>query len=207
MADTKIPIDYINGETCDVATEMLREATESFIKGHQKYGPSWRRYRPYGTGMIKRMDNKAKRIANIQDGAVQMVKNESIETNFAEILTYSILYLINYERAEDKISNDDLLEYSDIAMKKIHSEHCNNVVALMCQKNNDYGEAWKDMSQEELLDEIAVKIDRMYVPVKNKDFKTVIENIEDVINYCLFSLIHIRKTVDLKRLEDASKHE
>ena len=186
-------IDYINGETCDISRKMLHEFTTAFMKGHKKYGPSWRRYRPYKTGMIKRMDNKIKRIENIQGGVVQMVENESIATNFAEILTYGILYLLNYERAERNVSNEMLSTYADEEIKKLHEAHCDKIIVLMRGKNNDYGEAWKEMSQEELTDEIAVKIDRMYMPVKNKDFKTVIENIEDVINYCLFSLIHIRK--------------
>ena len=65
----------------------------------------------------------------------------------------------------------------------------------MIAKNHDYGEAWRDMSQESFTDLILMKILRIRQIVAN-DGKTLISegidsNYIDIINYSLFALILI----------------
>ena len=65
----------------------------------------------------------------------------------------------------------------------------------MMDKNHDYGEAWRDMSQESFADLILVKLLRIKQILAN-DGKTLISegidaNFTDIINYSIFALILI----------------
>jgi len=63
----------------------------------------------------------------------------------------------------------------------------------MLQKNHDYGEAWRDMSEESLVDLILVKLLRIKQIIANKGRTEVSEgadaNFMDIINYAIFALI------------------
>ena len=66
---------------------------------------------------------------------------------------------------------------------------------LMQKKNHDYGEAWRDMSQESYADLILVKLLRIRQILTN-DGKTLISegidaNFVDILNYAVFALIQI----------------
>ena len=65
----------------------------------------------------------------------------------------------------------------------------------MENKNHDYGEAWREMSQESFADLILMKLQRMRQILAN-DGKTLISegidaNLTDIINYAIFALIGI----------------
>jgi hypothetical protein len=65
----------------------------------------------------------------------------------------------------------------------------------MTRKNHDYGEAWREMSQESFADLILMKLLRVRQILAN-DGKTLISegidsNFIDIINYSLFALILI----------------
>ena len=65
----------------------------------------------------------------------------------------------------------------------------------MENKNHDYGEAWREMSQESFADLILMKLQRMRQILANKG-KTLISegidaNLTDIINYAIFALILI----------------
>jgi hypothetical protein len=62
-------------------------------------------------------------------------------------------------------------------------------------KNHDYGEAWRDMSQESYADLILMKLMRIRQILTN-DGKTLISegidaNFVDILNYAVFALIQI----------------
>ena len=64
---------------------------------------------------------------------------------------------------------------------------------LMQDKNHDYGEAWRSMSQESFVDLILMKLQRIRQILVN-DGKTLISegidaNYDDIINYAVFALI------------------
>ncbi|HMX78263.1 MAG TPA: DUF1599 domain-containing protein, partial [Chitinophagaceae bacterium] len=64
---------------------------------------------------------------------------------------------------------------------------------LMNDKNHDYGEAWRSMSQESFVDLILMKLQRIRQILSN-DGKTLISegidaNYLDIINYAVFALI------------------
>jgi hypothetical protein len=67
----------------------------------------------------------------------------------------------------------------------------------MLDKNHDYGEAWRDMSQESYIDLILMKLSRIRQILSN-DGKTIVSegidaNFVDIINYALFGLILIEE--------------
>ncbi|MCB0741008.1 MAG: DUF1599 domain-containing protein, partial [Chitinophagaceae bacterium] len=64
---------------------------------------------------------------------------------------------------------------------------------LMMDKNHDYGEAWRSMSQESFVDLILMKLQRIR-QILNNDGKTIMSegidaNYLDMINYAVFALI------------------
>ncbi|HTM93741.1 MAG TPA: DUF1599 domain-containing protein, partial [Flavisolibacter sp.] len=64
---------------------------------------------------------------------------------------------------------------------------------LMQSKNHDYGEAWRNMSQESFVDLILMKLQRMRQIVSNKGLTIMSEGLDanfyDMINYAVFALI------------------
>ena len=70
----------------------------------------------------------------------------------------------------------------------------NEAKELMVRKNHDYGEAWREMSKEGIVDMILAKIIRIKTILEH-DGKTIAsEGVEgnyfDIINYAIFDLIH-----------------
>ena len=66
---------------------------------------------------------------------------------------------------------------------------------VMLNKNHDYGEAWREMSQESFVDLILMKLLRVR-QILNNDGKTLISegidaNYVDIINYAVFAMILI----------------
>jgi acyl-CoA hydrolase len=63
----------------------------------------------------------------------------------------------------------------------------------MLDKNHDYGEAWREMSQESFVDLILAKILRIKQIIANKGKTIISEGIDanffDIINYAVFGLI------------------
>ncbi|MBN8669462.1 MAG: DUF1599 domain-containing protein, partial [Chitinophagales bacterium] len=66
---------------------------------------------------------------------------------------------------------------------------------LMQQKNHDYGEAWRELSQQSFVDLILVKLLRIKQILAN-DGQTIVSegadaNFHDIVNYAIFALIKI----------------
>ena len=67
----------------------------------------------------------------------------------------------------------------------------------MEDKNHDYGEAWRSLSQESLVDLILMKLQRIRQILVNEG-KTLISegidaNYDDIINYSVFALILMKE--------------
>jgi Nucleotide modification associated domain 1 len=69
----------------------------------------------------------------------------------------------------------------------------------MQDKNHDYGEAWREMSQESFVDLILAKILRIKQIIANQGQTIISEGIDanfyDIINYAVFALILIEEEV------------
>jgi hypothetical protein len=68
---------------------------------------------------------------------------------------------------------------------------------LMQEKNHDYGEAWRNMSQESFVDLILMKLHRMRQIISNEGKTMVSEGLDanytDIINYAVFALILVNE--------------
>jgi hypothetical protein len=86
---------------------------------------------------------------------------------------------------EEELSLDETLDFYD---KKIIAAK-----TLMHNKNHDYGEAWRGMSQESFVDLILAKVLRIKQIIQNKGKTLASEGIDanfyDILNYAVFALI------------------
>jgi hypothetical protein len=67
----------------------------------------------------------------------------------------------------------------------------------MTNKNHDYGEAWREMSQESFIDLTLAKILRIKQIISNNGVTMISEGIDanfyDILNYAAFGLILIEE--------------
>ena len=115
---------------------------------------------------------------------------EGIYDEFSAIVNYCIMALIQLE--EKKLLEINLSEKEAV---ELYSKYANEAFELMLKKNHDYGEAWRDMRVSSLTDLILVKILRVKQIEDNKGQTIVSEGISsnyyDMLNYAVFSLIHL----------------
>lgn len=160
-----------------------------FIKKTKDYGTSWRVLR-----MISIVDQiyiKAQRIRNIQEKQTQKI-GDDITCEFIGIVNYGVIGLIQIDLGTSIVEDLDVEKVSVLYNEKIAIAK-----QLMEDKNHDYGEAWRDMSQESFVDLILVKLLRIRQILSHYG-KTIMSegidaNLLDIINYSLFALILINE--------------
>ena len=108
------------------------------------------------------------------------------------ILNYGIIGLIQLDIADDEIED---LPFESV--EALYNDKVSVARKLMLNKNHDYGEAWRQMSQESFVDLILAKILRIKQILVNNG-KTIISegidaNFYDIINYSVFGLILIEE--------------
>ena len=162
-----------------------------FIKKTRDYGTSWRVLRPMS--VTDQIFIKAQRIRTIQELGTQKV-DDHIDGEFRGIVNYGVIGLIQLSQ------KDNSNPYQDLPVEEVsrrYDEQIRFVQQIMEDKNHDYGEAWRDMSQESFVDLILTKLLRIKQILRN-DGKTLISegidaNYVDIINYALFALIKIEE--------------
>jgi hypothetical protein len=167
--------------------DAVKGCRDIFLKKTADYGTSWRVLR-----MISILDQlyiKAKRIRTVQEKGSRRV-GEDIRGEFQAIVNYGVIGLIQLDMKEDGV--EDL---STDKTAVFYDEKISFVKKIMENKNHDYGEAWREMSQESFVDLILMKLQRMRQILAN-DGKTLISegidaNLTDIINYAIFALIGI----------------
>ena len=166
--------------------QITAKCREIFKDKMQDYGPSWRIFRLHG--ITDQLYIKVCNIRQRQDTGVSLV-GDDIEGNLRAIINYGITAIIQARRGyADGIdmSNDEAIHLYDEVLQEAKD--------LMVKKNHDYGEAWREMSREGIVDMILAKIIRIKTMLAN-DGKTIAsEGVEgnyfDIINYAIFDLIH-----------------
>lgn len=158
-----------------------------FLDKTRDYGTSWRVLRIIS--VVDQVFIKAQRIRTIQEKKVQKI-GDSIASEFMGIVNYCVIGLIQMEL--DSTSVEDL-SVSEVEI--LYNKQIDRARNLMLDKNHDYGEAWRDMSQESYVDLILVKLLRIRQILAN-DGKTRISegidaNFTDMLNYAIFGLILI----------------
>ena len=163
----------------------VRSCEDIFLKKTKDYGTSWRVYRTIS--VVDQIYIKAKRIRTIQEKGEQKI-GDDIVSEFKGILNYAIIGLIQLDLSQDSPEELPVEE-----VEKLYNEKVDMAKQLMEDKNHDYGEAWREMSQESFVDLILAKLLRIKSILKN-DGKTIISegidaNFFDILNYAVFALI------------------
>ncbi len=163
----------------------VKNCREIFLKKTKDYGTSWRVYRTIS--IADQIYIKAKRIRNIQEKGIQKI-DDDIMGEFKGILNYAVIGLIQLD-----INDDEIEELPLESVTKLYDEKISLAKKLMGDKNHDYGEAWRDMSQESFVDLILAKILRIKQIIQNEGKTIISEGIDanyfDIVNYAAFALI------------------
>jgi len=167
----------------------VQTAKEIFLQKTKDYGTSWRVYRIIS--VADQIYIKAKRIRNIQETGLQKIGDDII-SEFKGILNYGIIGLIQLD-----IKDDELEDLPYEIVQQFYNDKIATAKELMQDKNHDYGEAWRQMSQESFVDLILAKILRIKQILLNKGKTIISEGIDanffDIINYAVFGLILIEE--------------
>lgn len=170
---------------------IIKSSKDIFLKKTIDYGTAWRVLRPIS--VVDQIFIKALRIRTIQDKKLQMV-GDNIADEFKGIINYAVIGMIQLELGEAKIEELPVEQVSEWYEKWVQFSK-----DTMLNKNHDYGEAWRDMSQESFADLIIMKLQRIKQILQN-DGKTIISegidaNYVDILNYSVFALILIAEGV------------
>lgn len=164
---------------------VIDKCRQLYVGKARDYGTSWRVLRPIS--IVDQIYIKAWRIRQIQENGIQKIA-DSIEGEFVGIVNYGIIALIQFgldKEAPIELSLDDAVANYD--------KYAQQIEDLMQQKNHDYGEAWRDMSQQSFVDLILVKLLRIKQILANDGKTTVSEGMDanfiDIVNYAVFALI------------------
>ncbi len=173
--------------TLEQYSKVVENSRNVFLKKTNDYGTSWRVYRIIS--IADQIYIKAKRIRTVQEKKEQKIADD-ISSEFSGILNYGIIGLIQLS-----ISNDEVEQLSVEEVSEKYDKIAANAMSLMMDKNHDYGEAWREMSQESFVDLILAKILRIRQINSNNGITIASEGIDanfyDIINYAIFALILI----------------
>jgi hypothetical protein len=167
--------------------EVMARCKDLYTKKAKDYGTSWRVLRTIS--IVDQIYIKAWRIRQIQETGKQKI-GDSIGSEFIGIVNYGIIGLIQLslpQSAPTELGADEAVTR--------YTEEAKKVEDLMLKKNHDYGEAWRDMSQESFVDLILTKLLRVKQILAN-DGQTIVSegidaNFADIVNYAVFALIKI----------------
>lgn len=168
----------------DIAVQSCKDI---FIKKTRDYGTSWRVLRTIS--VVDQIYIKAKRIRTIQENQGQKI-GDDIRSEFSGILNYAVIGLIQL-----KLETEEVEELEVNLVEGLYDEQMQKAKELMKNKNHDYGEAWREMSQESFTDLILSKLLRIKQILLNRGRTLISEGIDanyfDIINYAVFALILI----------------
>ena len=159
-----------------------------FLAKARDYGTAWTVLRmPSVTDQIY---IKAGRIRSIQESGINRV-GESVESEFVGIVNYCAIALMLLEM---QAQGDGAARLADEAsLAAFYDEKVAWAREVMQQKNQDYGEAWRQMRVSSITDLILMKIHRLKQIEDNQGQTEVSEGVAanyiDMLNYAVFCLI------------------
>jgi hypothetical protein len=165
--------------------KAISTCKDIFLKKAKDYGTAWRVLRTIS--IVDQIFIKAQRIRTIQEKKEQKV-SDGIASEFKGIINYAVIGLIQLELHGEASEEMELDKVATLYDKQVEIAR-----QLMQDKNHDYGEAWRSMSQESFTDLILMKLQRIRQILSN-DGKTIMSegidaNYHDIINYAVFALI------------------
>ena len=167
--------------------EVIRSCKEIFLRKAIDYGTAWRVLRTIS--IVDQIFIKAQRIRTIQEmetGKQRVV--DDISAEFKGIINYAVIGLLQLDLTEN-----DPEEMPIDRISKMYDDRVRIAKELMEDKNHDYGEAWRSMSQESFVDLILMKLQRIRQILINEGKTIMSEGIDanylDIVNYAVFALI------------------
>lgn len=165
--------------------EIVQECKDIFIKKTRDYGTAWRVLRTIA--IVDQIFIKAQRIRTIQEKGTQRIADDR-SGEFRGIINYAVIGLVQLQlpaEAPEELSPEEV--------SKLYDKQVQTAKELMEDKNHDYGEAWRSMSQESFVDLILMKLQRIRQILTNEGKTEISEGIDanylDIINYAVFALI------------------
>lgn len=182
---TFLTIMTIMTDTNKQYDKVIKSCKEIFLKKTQDYGTAWRVLRTIS--IVDQIFIKAQRIRTIQEKQQQKIADD-IAAEFKGIINYAVIGLIQLGLPEN---TPEEMEVDEVSL--LYDRYIKTSKELMEDKNHDYGEAWRSISQESFVDLILMKLQRIR-QILNNDGKTIISegidaNYNDIINYAVFALI------------------
>ena len=169
--------------------DIVNRCKDLYVKKAADYGTSWRVLR--AISIVDQIYIKAWRIRQIQETGTKKI-GDTIESEFVGIVNYGIIALI-----QEALPADAGIDLSAEEARKWYEEKAQEIEDLMQQKNHDYGEAWRELSQQSFVDLILVKLLRIKQIIANEGQTTVSEgadaNFCDIVNYAIFALIKMQE--------------
>ncbi len=169
---------------------IITNCKKVFDNKIKDYGSSWRVLRPIS--ITDQIYIKAMRVRQLQQTGINKVGDDALgEVN--AIINYGIiaciqLFINNY---------NDNWELEEANASELYNTQAKIIFDLMLNKNHDYGEAWRQMSQESFIDLILTKLLRIRQIIQNEGNTIASEGIEanfhDIVNYGVFALINAGK--------------
>ena len=168
---------------------VIKTCRDLFTKKMSDYGSAWRILRL--PSLTDQIFIKAQRIRSLQQNEVRKV-DEGEQSEFIGIINYCIMALIQIEKGVVEQPDMDVNEATEL-----YDKHVAITKKLMEDKNHDYGEAWRDMRVSSLTDLILQKLLRVK-QIEDNAGKTLVSegidaNYQDMINYAVFSMIHLNE--------------
>ncbi|MCW3116232.1 MAG: hypothetical protein JWM28_314 [Chitinophagaceae bacterium] len=164
---------------------VIQGCKEIFINKAKDYGTAWRVLRTIS--VVDQIFIKAQRIRTIQEKRSQKI-GDDISSEFRGIINYAIIGTIQLELPAGL---PDEMPVEQISA--LYDKHTKTAKRLMQDKNHDYGEAWRSMSQESFVDLVLMKLQRIRQILINEGKTIISEGIDanylDILNYAVFALI------------------
>lgn len=175
----------LSNKTSQQYDEALNMCKEIFEKKTIDYGTAWRILRPQS--LTDQIFIKAKRIRSVEQSQENLV-GESLLNEYIGIYNYCVMALIQLKyntNIEEEIDPKQLAEW--------YTELTTQTKELMLKKNQDYGEAWREMRVSTYTDLILMKLLRIR-QIEDNEGKTLVSegldaNFQDMMNYAIFALI------------------
>jgi hypothetical protein len=176
-------------QTSKQYNQVVEKCRSLYINKLKDYGSAWRILRL--PSLTDQIFIKAQRIRQLQENTTRKV-DEGEVSEFIGIINYSVMALIQLEKG--------IAEQPDLDVETataLFDKHIKITKELMENKNHDYGEAWREMRVSSLTDLILQKLLRVK-QIENNKGKTLVSegidaNYQDMINYAIFALIHIKE--------------
>lgn len=183
------PFLYIMTDTNSAYDQAIGTCKEIFLKKAADYGTAWRVLRTIS--IVDQLFIKAQRIRTIQEKKQQRIADD-IAAEFKGIINYAVIGLIQLE-----LDADAPEELPIERVSSLYDRYVERSKGLMQDKNHDYGEAWRSMSQESFVDLILMKLQRIRQILLNEGKTLISEGIDanyyDIINYGVFALILLKE--------------